>query len=353
MFSVVAGYLLPFIGMMGALIAIHEAGHFLAARLLGIEVTDFAIGMGPTLLRFTDRSGCVWRLCALPLGGYVKMRGDDHAVTEGPERNMFRNRPVWHRACVVIAGPLANVLAGFAVLVSLYVGIGQAVLHPVIATVVAGSPASSSGLQAGDRILSIDGRVIGSFSDIVDAIAPKAGSPTVLTVQRADDRITLNVTPTAAGADHKGRIGITGSPSFEPMSLPGAAMKSAGDVGQMTTSALHALWETVTLKRPLSDMGGPVKIAEVSHDTIKFGWLAFVTLGAVLSVNLAVMNLMPVPVLDGGHLMLLAWETIRGKPPTPAVALRLFRGGAIALLIVFIAVSSSDIAGLVGRMTEH
>lgn len=367
---VILNYILPFFGLMGLLVAIHEGGHYLAARLLRIHVTDFAIGMGPTLWSRTDKRGCVWRLCALPIGGYVKMLGDANAasapgedktiaaLTPEQKAGVFQLRPPGHRAFVIAAGPLANFLLGFLILWGVYALHGHAQTPPVAGDVIGGLPAAEAGLLPGDRIVTIDGIPVKRFEEIIRLIGERADRATVLTVERGAERFVVTLIPRPSvseglgGEIRVGRIGImSGASVMERLGVVEAASQSVDVIVTVTTTTLKALWEMVTFDRSLRDMGGPVKIAEVSGDAlVKFGLVPFIVLAAIISVNLGIMNLMPIPVLDGGHLVIYGIEALRGRPASPRAIAYMYKGGALALLFLFAAITGFDIGALISRL---
>jgi regulator of sigma E protease len=359
-------YVLPFIAMMFALVGIHEGGHFLVARLLGIRVISFSIGMGRKLFSFTDRTGCEWRVGALPIGGYVKMYGDDDAASvtssdaavtglgEGERGGVFRLRPPLHRMAVAAAGPIANFVFGFVVVAVVASTYGMMYAPSSVADVVPDSPAAAAGLDKGDAILAIDGRRVSHFEDLVRVVSGSDGRPLRFTV-RHDGAVRGVVIAPAKAVSEDGaagwRIGVSSPPRQLVRLAPVAAVRAAADsFVQIAESSLRGLGEVVTFNRPIKDVGGPVKIAEVGGDVLSsFGLMPFLLVCAFISVNLGVVNLLPFPILDGGHIVLLAVEAVRGRPIEPQAAAMLFRGGAVVLMLFFVAVTASDVTAILAR----
>lgn len=381
-------YVLPFLALISVLVVIHEMGHYLAARMIGLHVTHFSLGMGPLLLSVADRRGCLWQLRALPIGGYVRMLGDADAssvvpAADGPtgdpqseggareggqggagydDHAYFHRRSPKHRAWVIAAGPLANFVAGIAIIATVYFSMGRPYTPPVVGQVTADSPAEAAGIEAGDRIVSVDGRAVTRFEDFAMAVGMALDTPIQLVLLREETApaegtrsINLTVTPevvetpTAYGPTERiGRIGIVAAGrDVQALGVVEAVHYGAVDTWTMSVNVMKGLGDIIVGKRSIKELGGPVKIAEISGNAAKMSWIAFALLTAVISINLGIVNLLPIPVLDGGHLVLYATEAIRGKPPSPVFVNWAFRGGTAALLVLFACVTFNDVARLV------
>ncbi len=317
---------LAFIIVLGVLVFIHEMGHYLAARWRGIHAEAFAVGFGRALWSRTDRRGTVWRIGMLPLGGYVKLHGmtnsfeGDQAAGENAFRQgrAFFEKSVLSRAIVVAAGPVAN-FALAVVLFTLLFGIaGRVVPRAVVGEVLPGSAAAAAGLQPGDRITGIDGAPINRFEDIQHIVVDAAGRTLSVSVMRGGRTLALPVTPhprDRAAAHPVGMLGITSQGVDTEHLSPGRALIAG--VAQTWTVAretLAGLWTIASTGRGSDELGGPLRIAQLSGQVAELGAQNFVNFIALLSINLGLINLFPVPVLDGGHLMFYAAEALRGRP---------------------------------------
>jgi regulator of sigma E protease len=360
-------YALPFLAVIGMLVLVHEAGHFLAARALGIRVAGFSLGMGPELAGWTDRSECRWSLRLLPIGGYVKFWGDENAASANSgtddgsaltaeERAVcYQFRPPAHRALVLLGGPVANFALGLVVLVALYCAYGRQHTPPVLSAVVAGGPAAAAGLREGDLVKAIGGAAVRRFEDLQAAVAQYPDQPLRIRVLHAGgDEETLTVTPKAVriisayGTQMRiGRIGVQASGSVVERVSPIAAVSYASqDVWFFMRATATSVGEIIMGWRSFDDLGGPVKIGQVAGGAIKLGLDNLVFIIAVLSINLGVINLMPFPVLDGGHLVVCAYEGLSRRKASPAVLNVVFRGGAAAMLVLLFVISWNDVSSL-------
>lgn len=366
---------LGFVIMFGLLVSVHEWGHYYAARRLGIHATTFSIGFGPVLWSRVDSRGTRWQLCCFLIGGYVKFLGDkdgssasasdelvDRSAGMGPEerRRHYLLRGPGARAIVIGAGPATNIILGLALLVGLYMGIGRPSVPPVIAQVVTGEPAELAGVRPGDRVVTVNGHAARLFSDVHDEIALYPGALVRLEIEReeggAQRRLTIDVrskvgTVEAFGAKQTvGRIGIvSGRMTVERVGFAEAVTGGLKDVYKQTKQTFVALGQIATLERPLSDMGGPIKMAETSGHALQAGPVLFIFFIAVISINLGILNLTPIPVLDGGALVFCAIESVTRRPISPRVLAYSHRAGGAALLALMGAVMVSDVAGIVQR----
>ncbi|MDO9707946.1 RIP metalloprotease RseP [Paracraurococcus lichenis] len=357
----VPGYVLPFVVGLGLLVFIHELGHYLAARWRGVHAEVFSIGFGRPLLRWTDRRGTEWRIAWIPLGGFVKMHGQETPEEAPPEvratwqpGRTFHGKSVGSRAIVVAAGPIANFLLAIVLFAVLFTAYGRPVPDAGQATVIArvapDSAAAQAGLRRGDRILSIDGQPITSFEEVQRRVQPRANERVDLLVERDGASIEVPAVPRAE-PDGKGRLGVTGGGiRLERLDPATALVAGIEQTAGITWHTLVGVGEMITGQRSAKELGGPIRIAEVSAEAAQMGLDTFINLLAVLSVSLGLLNLFPIPVLDGGHLMFYAAEAIRGRPLPPKVQEYGFRAGFALLIALFLFASRNDIVeGGIGR----
>ncbi|MDR3425715.1 MAG: RIP metalloprotease RseP [Alphaproteobacteria bacterium] len=332
LFSVAQNYAFPFLVVISVIVFVHEFGHFWVARRCGIRIESFSIGFGPPLFGWTDKLGTRWQVACLPFGGYVKMFGDadpastpDASVktmTEEEKKVSFFHQSVGKRMAVVAAGPATNYLFAILVLAVLFVFQGQPFTPPVVSSLQANSVAAQAGLQPGDKIVSIDGVKIDRFEDIKREIGMNSGTPVHVVVERNGAAQTFTLTPEITvitdrfGSEHRiGRIGIV-SDKLDHKKWP--PLKAVGqatiETWHITSDTLKAVGQMIMGTRGGDEIGGPLRIAEMSGHVAKDGAWALVWFMAVISINLGLINLFPVPLLDGGHLMFYAFEKIAGHP---------------------------------------
>ncbi len=353
-----------FLVVLGVLVFIHEMGHYLAARWRGVHVEAFSIGFGTPFARWTDRVGTEWRLCWLPLGGYVKLHGQERPEDVAPEvraawqaGRTFHEKPVSSRAIVVAAGPIANFMLA-AVLFSIMFWIQGEPGDPIVQQVIAGSAADSAGMHAGDRIVEINSRRIGDFEDIVRIVSANPGKPLQVEILRAGASETLAVVPASVDDGGGGKLGVLGiAGALRPVGPGGAVVDGVAHVWDVAVQTLQGVWQIIIGQRGASGLGGPLKIAQLSGQVAQNGIGSLVSFIALLSVNLGLINLFPIPILDGGHLVFYALEAIRGRP-LPARAQEYgFRAGLALIACLFLLVTWNDltsfglfrwVAGLVG-----
>ncbi|WP_135466997.1 RIP metalloprotease RseP [Crenalkalicoccus roseus] len=350
--------LIAFAIVLGVLVFVHEMGHYLAARWRGVHVDAFSIGFGRPLLRWADRRGTEWRLGWIPLGGYVKLHGQE-APEDAPEEvrarwrsgQTFHEKPVGSRALIVAAGPAANFLLAALLFAGIFATVGQPVGTTTISAVVEGSAAAQAGLRPGDEILALDGQRVSRFDQVQRHVQPRAGQVVELRVRRDGQELTIAAVPAAREAPQGtvGMLGIQGGAArFERLDPFSALVAGTVQTADFTWQTLVAVGEMLTGARSTADLGGPIRIAEVSGEAASLGLLPLVNLMALLSISLGLLNLFPIPLLDGGHLLFYAAEAIRGRPLPPRALEYGFRAGFALLVALFIFVSWNDIMRLFG-----
>jgi regulator of sigma E protease len=355
--------LLAFLAAIGPLVFIHEYGHYIVGRWFGIGADTFSIGFGREVAGWTDSRGTRWKIGWLPLGGYVRFTGDMDPASMGrgldrlsPEvrARSFHAKPVWQRALVVAAGPAANFLLAILIFAAFIAAYGAPRTPAVVENVLTGSPAAAIGLTKGDRIVGIDQHEVSRFGDLADYSRLRPGEEVVLTVVRngrtftAATRLATVREVDRFGQSYRvGRLGIaTGKRVFEPV----PALELIPEAVRITASTIEntavGLWQIITGRRPLEELGGPIKMAQVAGQVASIGWFEFVQLIAFFSINLGFINLLPVPMLDGGHLALYAVEATRRRPLGAQAQEWLFRGGFAALLSLMLVATLNDLASV-------
>ncbi|MEO7601696.1 MAG: RIP metalloprotease RseP [Sphingomicrobium sp.] len=360
--------LFAFVCLLGPLVFIHELGHYLVARWFGIAAETFSIGFGREMVGWTDKKGTRWKVGWLPLGGYVKFVGDNDAASSGSEASnltpemharAFQYRPVHQRFLVVLAGPMANFLLAIAIFAALFSLIG-APLSNVVGTVSPGTAAAKAGIQPGDRILSIAGRDTASFAEIFNAVVIRPNEQVAVTVERDEAVRTVAV---RLGSDtiedvngrklERGLLGIGPSYSaYEKVPVWRALPMAVSYTWSLTRSIFDGLVQLIRGAISPKQLGGPIKIAQIAGEGAAAGLLPFIQLLALLSINLGFINLLPVPMLDGGHLALYAIEAVRRRPLSERALEWTFRGGlaVILALVVFTTVNDLGSIGLWDRL---
>ncbi len=332
MIDILADYALPFLVILTVLVFVHEWGHYIVARRNGVRVEVFAIGFGPELFGWNARTGTRWKVCAIPLGGYVKMFGDadpasagaadDSGFTEAERQESFHHKSLGARAAIVAAGPLANFLFAILVLTGLYMIEGRPYAPAVIDAVMEQSAAERAGLQIEDRITRADDQQIDRFSDLSRIVFERPGEPILLEVERDGALREITVTPDPVTETDRfgnevtfGRLGIQSNRmTVERLDPLNAVMVATAETGTIIQQTLDAVGEMLIGVRGTEELGGPLRIAEMSGTVAQSGLVMTLWFTAVLSVNLGLINLFPVPILDGGHLMFYALEAVRGRP---------------------------------------
>ncbi len=397
--------IVSFIVLLSAIVFFHELGHFKVARWCGVKVDVFSIGFGPVLFERTDKHGTKWRISALPLGGFVKFFGDagpasmpSHDVSEDKEQAAeggmtkfpnasekeqlamhltaeeqkvcFHFKPVWQRALIVAAGPIANFILAIVIFWALLFGLGATIYKPHIAVVEEGSPAAVAGLLPGDQVVAIDGKPTKSWSDLTQAVRLGSGDELIFEVSRDGELVVLTVVPQRQDTIDRygntvkaGYLGVGATGEYElqrygPIKALGAAVQNVSDVLSLTLKYLGRLFLG---KEDLSQMGGPVKIAKYAGQSTMSGFdeqipatvslprrllisfIDFVQIAAMISISVGFLNLLPIPVLDGGHLVLYAYEAVAGKPLNEAIQAFSFKIGIVILLCLMVFVTWNDV----------
>jgi regulator of sigma E protease len=325
---------IPFLAIIVVVVFVHELGHFLIARLNGVRVDVFSIGFGREVVGFNDRYGTRWKISALPLGGYVRFFGDadaasarqeDGAAMSAEEKAVaFQFKRVWQRAAIVFAGPASNFLFAVVVFAAVFMAAGRLTSEPVVGAVVEGTAAAEAGLRAGDRIVAIQGNRVSRFQDIQRLVPLYGMEPMTITFERDGTTRSVLTHPAMVEADDGfgnvqtiPRLGIQVSREhvvlqrLGPVEAVGAAVENTWSVASAT---LVAFGQMITGSRGTDDLGGPLRIAEYSGQAAQLGLANFAMFVAVLSINLGLINLFPIPLLDGGHLLFYGVEGLRGRP---------------------------------------
>ncbi|RLB07813.1 MAG: RIP metalloprotease RseP [Deltaproteobacteria bacterium] len=354
-------HILAFLWVLGVLIFIHELGHFLVAKLRGVKVLKFSLGFGPKLI--SKKMGeTEYMISALPLGGYVKLLGDDpgEKVPKQEEARTFRHQPVRRRMAIVIAGPLANLLfAAFIFSTLFFVGIPQ--LSPVVGKVVDGFPAQQAGVRPGDVVLKVDKERITKWADLLSVIPKSEGRELLLTLRRGEEIIKIKVTPRAVtGKNIFGektktyQIGIV--PSGEAMlkrePIHKAVAKGFYQTWHVTKLVVVSIVKIIQRVIPAKTIGGPILIAQMAGKQAKEGLLSLIFFTAVLSINLGILNLFPIPILDGGHLLFLTLESIIGRPLSVKKLELAQQIGLIIIILLMVFAFYNDIMRIIPHGTK-
>ncbi len=358
--------LVGFALVLGPLVFIHELGHYLAGRLFGVRADVFSIGFGQELLGWTDRRGTRWKLSVLPLGGYVQFAGDSNpagqpsadwlALPADERARTLQGRPLWQRAVIVVAGPVTNLVLAVLILAGFAMAYGTLVAPPVIGQVEPGSVAQAAGLKVGDRVVTLGGTRIESFRDIKLVVMQQSGQPLALEIDRAGRRVDLTVTPAAkvetdqfGNSESGGHLGVgpdltlVQRRALGPVGALGEGLGETRDIIAMTITGIEQI---VTGRRDAHELGGPIRIAKYSGEQLVSGWQNFVAFIALISINLGFINLLPIPILDGGHLALFLIEAIRRKPVSQRGQEWAFGTGLALVAALMLFVTINDVGSL-------
>lgn len=368
-FGSTLGYLVPFLFVLTVVIFFHELGHFLVARWCGVRVLVFSLGFGPEIYGRNDRHGTRWRIAAIPLGGYVKFFGDDNAAS-APDRDRlasmapherresFFGQPVGRRAAIVAAGPLANFLLAIVIFAGVFMAVGRPISEARVDQVQPGSAAEAAGFQPDDVVVSINGSAIDSFSEMQRIVSLSPDRALTILVERDGAQTSLVATPQRQAREDafggKVEIGVLGiSRSADPeavrveqMGPIDAVVAGAGETAFVVRQTLGYLGGIVTGQESTNQLSGPIRIAQVSGQAAQLGLQVLFNLAAVLSVSIGLLNLFPIPLLDGGHLMYYAIEALRGRPLSERAQEFGFRIGIGFVLMLMIVATWNDILHL-------
>lgn len=362
-------YVFGFIAVLTVIVFVHEMGHFLVARWCGVRVDAFSIGFGKELIGYTDKKQTRWKLCLIPLGGYVKFWGDANEasfgesdaanhMTDDEKKTYFQGKPLWQKTAVIVAGPFANFIFAIAIFTIFLMSIGQPLITPRVDDLSAGGAAEIAGIQKGDIITNINGAEIISFNDLQKHIMFNADKELAITVVRNTENVTLTITPKPYVYKDKfdneqtiGRVGIIHNSSqderrFRTLSFTDAISTGTGEVWFIVKQTLIMIKDLFIGKGDVKQLGGPVKIAQTSGQMASEGILPLVRLAALLSVGIGLFNLFPIPMLDGGHLVFYLIEAITGKPLSPKYMEYAMRIGVTLLLSFFIFVTVNDVMSI-------
>jgi len=365
----VVGYLIPFLFVLCLVVFFHELGHFLVGRWCGVRILVFSIGFGPELVGFDDRYGTRWKIAAIPLGGYVKFFGDDGVAStpdlprlagmdEAEKAQSFIGQSVAKRAAIVAAGPMANFLLAIVIFASIFALYGKQSMSARVDTVQADSAAAAAGFQSGDLVLAINGKTIADFAEMQRVVSESAGESLKITVDRKGAQLVLGATPALKeikdnfGNVHRiGILGITRSMAaedlkFQPVSPPQAVVLGVQETWFVIDRTLSYIGGVVMGREAADQLGGPIRIAQMSGQVATIGFVALIHLAAVLSVSIGLINLFPIPLLDGGHLLFYLIETARGRPLSERAQELGFRIGLAIVLMLMIFATFNDIVHL-------
>ncbi len=363
-------YILPFIVLILIVVFIHEYGHYYFAKKFGVGVTDFSIGFGKEIFGWNDKSGTRWKICWIPLGGYVKFFGDrnvysqaDHKeilekYSEEDQKKLFTLKPLYQRSLIVFGGPLANFLLALVIFFSIYTFVGKDFTPAVINEVQKDSPAMAGGLKQNDVILEIDGNKVESIMDVSKFITMSTDEIIDFKVKRSYDELILKVKPNIVpGEDNLGNklnkriVGIKlGAYNNEinhvKLGPAKAIYHAAHEVYYVGISSLKYIGAMIFGKADTSQLGGPIRIAKISGQVAEFGVLAFISMMAYISISLGLVNLFPIPMLDGGHLMFYAFEKVLGRPLSQKTQEGFFRIGIFLLISLMFFTTFNDLKDL-------
>lgn len=361
----------PFLLVLTIVVFFHELGHYLVGRWCGIKADVFSVGFGPELIGRTDRSGTRWKLSLIPLGGYVKFRGDENATSlptgsgaaalSDEERvGSFPGAALWRRAATVAAGPVANFILAIAIFAVMFSVNGRVIADPVVAQVQPGSAAEAAGILAGDRFVAIDGVEVEIFDDVQRYVSVRPEVPITVTLDRQGTVVDVTLTPARTEISDSfgnkmevGRIGVVTNNDagnfrvreYGPLEAVG---EGAAQSWYIVTRTVDYIGNILTGREKADQLGGPIRVAKYSKDMSTLGIGALIQLAAVLSVSIGLLNLMPVPMLDGGHLVFYAIEAVRGRPPGEVAQEWAYRFGLTVVLALMLFATWNDVSMLIG-----
>ena len=348
-------FIIPFMVLILVVVFIHEYGHYYFARRYGVGVTDFSIGFGKELFGWNDKSGTRWKICWIPLGGYVKFFGDRNVFSQADQEKLFVTKPLYQRALIVAGGPVANFILAIFIFLFIYMFVGKDFTPAIIDEVQKDSPAEIAGMKKNDIIVEIDNIKVESILDVSKLIAMSTSEFIDFKVSRYEKEILLKVKPNLVESEdnlgnkiNKRMIGIMLSPynneiKHIKLGPVKALVHSLNEVYFVTTSSLKYLGSMLTGAGDSSQLGGPIRIAKISGQVAEFGIIPFISMMAYISISLGLINLFPIPLLDGGHLMFYAFEKILGRPLSQKTQEGFFRIGMFLLLCLMFFATFNDL----------
>lgn len=363
----------PFLFVMGIVVFIHEMGHYLVGRACGVKVEAFSLGFGPKLFAFRDKKGTQWRLSAIPLGGYVRFKNDgsesaDHSFADAPVRtpdlsppvvanDSFLSQPIWKRAAIIAAGPAANFVLAFALFVFSFMVVGRLVIAPVIGDVMENSAAQNAGFKPGDRVVFMDGKAVPSFETLTRRVLASGGQPIRIVFERDGSQFERVVTPTiltrksVMGTERRAILGVLASQEVHHQHHHyyafGEAMEAGLDEVRFVVERTTSYFGGVVIGRESVDqISGPARIAYVSRIVSQSGFYNLLMLMAMISISIGILNLLPLPMLDGGHLAFYALEALRGRPLSLRAQEWSFRFGIAMVMSLMVLSTFNDITHL-------
>lgn len=365
------GTVLPFLFVLTIIVFFHELGHFLVARWNKVKIDAFAVGFGPELLGFNDRHGTRWKLCAIPLGGYVKFFGDENAASKPDHERLqsmsdeelegaFENKAVWRRALVVVAGPVANFLLAIVIYSGLFMIHDDVQVAPVFGEIQAGSAAEAAGFKADDRVIKLNGQEITSFRQISETTMMSGGDTLHFVVVRNGEEIAISANPRVTeqvdrfGNTYKvALIGVRSKSGAEYLTVTSlgpvdAFTKAVSQTWIVTKRTLYFLADLIRGKQDASELRGPLGIGQVTSQVATLGIAQLLSLAGVISISIGLMNLFPIPMLDGGHLVFYAIEAIRGRALSQKTMDIAFKFGMLCVLALMVFATSNDITRFLG-----
>lgn len=369
----ILGTLVPFLFVLTIVVFIHELGHYWVGRMCGIGAKVFSVGFGPELFGFNDKRGTRWRLSAIPLGGYVKFIGDMNAastkaadvdpdadLSEDELKEAFHKKSVARRAATVAAGPIANFILSILIFGSIFAIYGRSIADPVVASVQENSAAAEAGILPNDIFISLDGIEVAEFSDVQRYVSPRANEPIVMIMERNGAEIEIAITPNRVEIEDRfgnkieqGVIGVlnsaeVGNRRIQEYGIVESAWLGVQEVGYVISRTAGYISGVVMGREKADQIGGPIRVAQISGQVATLGFAALLNLTAILSVSIGLLNLLPIPVLDGGHLLFYAFEAVRGKPLSANAQDFGYKIGFALILSLMVFATWNDISLLLG-----
>jgi regulator of sigma E protease len=367
-FAVGAAAVVPYLVALIVIVFVHELGHFSVARWCGVRVEAFSVGFGPEITGWNDRKGTRWRIAWIPLGGYVKFAGDANAASmpdqqqNEPEPGTFHGAALWRRAAIVAAGPAVNFVLAIAIFAAAFMIIGEPKVEPRVGEVMAGSAAEKAGIQVGDLIVAVDGRPIENFIDLQESIVTRGGESLTVTVNRNQRIIDLVAVPTITEVDddfggkyRKGLLGVGAGKAGETVTYERygpvrAVEKGVGRTWFIVSSTIKYLGKLMAGEERADQLHGPIGTAGFASQAASAGFLPFLSIIALMSASVGLINLFPIPMLDGGHLVFYGIEALRGKPLGRKAQEWGFRVGFSLIIMLMMLGTWNDISSHVSRL---